>query len=459
MKIRPQKIAVLQIVPKNQGLLPNSLVQALALLEKHSINYRFYDLESAAEDEIGAAVHNLLASIEEQEVLVALSCHFNYPKMASLIFLQLEPQLLKGKKLHICSPYLSFYDLSGWRDAGVEFHFEEIDAYVERVFKLRPLARRDVLAIYPAMLDKYGYAGRQWWSFLAASCDCRCSFCHNRSLAKQSSSRYRVEPEDVVSRMKMARVLGAHYFQIADPSFFNDQLRANTLLDLLIQDPVGLPWRCKVRLDQIDAGRYEKLVAAGCDTIFFGFEHVSARLLRNMNKGERSIELLTDFMRYWGSKVELDVSFLTGIRGERVDDLRDNLAFIAKLARHPGIRCSLGYIILYYRARRQRSYVNCLVAMLFIMNFIPERMSAGKPFIRRVMALCREERFFRFGILTENASSLGLFKELERACRAKQLKEPLEDFYRLMEFNGGELAGMIARARSLESLNKTILAW
>jgi pyruvate-formate lyase-activating enzyme len=459
MRVRRKKFAILQLIPKHQNMLPNQLVRALSLLKYHQVEYAVYDLEASLEAEAGQAVASLFAKIREDEVVVSLACHYNYPKLTSLVLLFMYQGLLKGKQIHVCSPYLSFYPVKQICCENMFFHFVEIDEFLVSYSGWPFVAEGLLLKPMAEVLRDQNYTNREFWTHLTWGCRSSCSFCHNWATAKGRERLVYSGYDEVLSLMQTARALGARKFQFADPDFLGDAAYVGGFLEKLTEAGGFLPWRAKARLDRINESMYEKMLAAGCDRIFFGVEHVSSRMLDRVNKGENTPRLLLDFIKYWGTRVQLDVSFLTGIREETVSELRENIRYISRIDKIRGIEAYLGYVILYSGSARKVAFSDYLVAFLLVCNMLPEEWEIGQDFLRRLLQLCQQEPFFGFFILTENDHSLALFQELLRQNKADIAPDFLSDFARLWTSVDGRLAKIVAGSKTTGEVNQKIDQW
>lgn len=451
------KIAILQIIPDHHSLLPNNLLRALVFLGQHKINYTFYDIEKVNIKGIGLSLESLLESIKEDTVIVSLACNNNYPKVTSLIFLYIYLHILKGKKIHICSPYLSFYDLSSIKRENVFFNFKEIDEFLADIYALKPLDGPSFYKLVPGIIKEHGYSDYVFWTYLTFGCPAACSFCYNRFLKKGDPKIIYNQPHSVINWMKLARITGKDYFEFVDPNFISDKKFTLSFLDNLSKDSLPISWRCKCRLDMIDQDIYEKMIAAGCKTIFFGMEHVSSRLVNSLNKGENTTKCLAEFLTYWKKKVALEFSFIAGMKGESVKDLKDNLAFISKLQALQKVSVYLGYEILFNQKKRVRAKENYLIAFLLLFNSLSSDKEIELKFLNKLLSFCLNERFFDFFILTENEDSLDILQEIVRYYRANKSQKVMRDYGKFMDYQGGEFSNMLLKSKSLEELNKKIL--
>ncbi len=451
-----RKIALLQIIVNHHELLPINLIKAIVLLEQHNIDHAVYNIEMSPQNDFETALTELFSKIKENTIIVSLACHNNYPKIINLAFIFLYISLLKNKTIHICSPYLSFYNLSLIKTKQITFHLEEIDLFLNRYFSLPQLSEHVLFARIPNTIKEYGYANHDFWSYLTFGCTSHCSFCYNSSLKKGNPRLIYSEPSKVIAWMKLARSLGKDNFQFTDPNFFSDKQFTLSFLKSIQQETTRLNWRCKLRLDDINKDIYQNLIAAGCRTIYFGVEHVSEKIIRAIHKNEEPAPLLIEFLKYWGQKTDLQLSLMTGFKEETLQDLEKNISFISKLEKLSHLEPILAYNILYNEQRRKNAVENYLILLLLTLNELPASKTVSRKFFKKLLFLCKQNRFFNFFILTENHNSLALFQALLKYCKEKPNNTALEAYNKLFAYENKDVANMAKKATSLRELNRRI---
>jgi radical SAM superfamily enzyme YgiQ (UPF0313 family) len=258
--------------------------------------------------------------------------------------------------------------------------------------------------------------------------------------------------------MQAGKRLGKTYFEFSEPNFLSDRPFALDFLNRLKQENPGVTWRCKTRLDDIDALTYAQMRAAGCRTIFFGVEHVDLTLLQRIRKGEDSAKKLSEFMSYRQEETVIHLSFMTGIRGETPEALKRNLDMVMQMGSLKGVDPNIGWQILFNRKERKKTYPNFLVAFMFIMNFLPPRMGVTPALMRDVLRLCIREPFFDFLYLTEARESLSLMQQLVVYLKSRPHQQVIRDYDRFMNYEGGLITKLILKSRTLKELNTSILS-
>lgn len=451
-------LAILQIIPKHHELLPVGLLRALATLDELGHPYRFYDVERLPEPDFRLSLMALMSSIKEDTVLVSMACHNNYPKIESLIFLYLYLPLLKNKKVIICSPYFSLYETSLIRRDNVVFSPLNIDEYILDHFKAPPMAEEDFSGRLEPLLVRYGYQDYHFWEYLTFGCYAKCSFCYNRLPFEGAPEITQRSADGVLSWMHTAKRLGKTYFEFCEPNFISDRPFTEVFLKRLKQENLGLTWRCKTRLDDIDPDIYSQMTAAGCRTIFFGVEHVDKSMLRRIRKGENTAQRLKDFLKYRRKETTLHLSFMMGIRGETPLALSRNLEMVLQIAELGHIEPNIGWQILFNRRNRAEVVPNYIIPFMFVMNFLPGHKKVSPALMKDILQICRQEPFFDFWCMTESQASLALMQHLVIFLKSRPQQKVIRDYDRLLQYQGGDLTKLILKSRTLEDLNNGVLS-
>lgn len=454
---RLRSLAILQIIPNHHDLLPARLIKALCLLDGHGYPYGFYDIERFPEPDFRLALLKLLSGIKEDTVLVSMACHNNYPKIESLIFLYLYLPLLKNKKVVICSPYFSLYETSLIQRENVVFSPLDIDEYVIKHLGSPHLTEEIFFQRLEGALARYGYQNYSFWGNLTFGCYAMCSFCYNRLPFEGAPALTKCSVDTVLHWMRAAVRCRKTYFEFGEPNFLADRSFAALFLERLEHENPGVTWRCKTRLDDIDPDIYNQMLAAGCRTIFFGVEHVDGLMLRRIRKGEDCAKRLAEFLKYRRKDTNVQLSFLTGIRGETSMALRRNLEMVLQAGAIESIKPNIGWQILFNRRNRAKTVPNYIIPFMFALNFLPSRMEASPELMRDILRMCLREPFFDFWYMTESNESLALMQQLVIFLKSRPQQAVIKDYDRLLRFQGGELTKLILKSRTLDDLNRDVL--
>ena len=155
-------------------------------------------------------------------------------------------------------------------------------------------------------------------------CPYRCSFCGLQSQSR--TVRYR-SPESVAREIQeIIDRYGIKAFNFQDDTFIVDKKRVHKLMDLI--GPMGITWRCLGRAGLDTYEDYVLMKEAGCQSVSWGIESGSQRILDRMNKQvtvKQNYEVIE-----WAKKAGvLDRIFLiVGFPGETRETLEETKQFV-----------------------------------------------------------------------------------------------------------------------------------
>jgi radical SAM superfamily enzyme YgiQ (UPF0313 family) len=164
-------------------------------------------------------------------------------------------------------------------------------------------------------------------------CPFRCSFCASVPIWGNKAV-YR-SPEHIVSEIRYLH----DTFRIREFRFFDDTFtaRKDNVINLckLLVDSFGeryFSWWCLSRVNTVDEHVLSWLKKAGCSQIHLGVESGSDKVLKLMNKGittEQVIKAVELAKRY---KFWVHTFFMIGLPYETLEDIRETAEFIKKIA-------------------------------------------------------------------------------------------------------------------------------
>jgi radical SAM superfamily enzyme YgiQ (UPF0313 family) len=147
-----------------------------------------------------------------------------------------------------------------------------------------PFPRWDLLGVHGAR----GTGKRVWTRPVGGfpvlgsrSCPEFCTYCPHRIL---SSYRARSVASIVEELRLLCETVSTPFVIFRDPLFTQDRDRCLALCDAIVGQRLRLAFECETRLDRLDDVLLERLRAAGCRTIDFGVESVSADALRRVGR-------------------------------------------------------------------------------------------------------------------------------------------------------------------------------
>ena len=116
-----------------------------------------------------------------------------------------------------------------------------------------------------------------------------------------------------------------------DDIFTVHKERIKQILHMIIDNKLGMKWKCEARTDHLDKEICQLMKKAGCIRVKLGFESGSDRILKMIEKDET-----TDDMRH-GAKLLREANvpytgyFMAGFPSETDDDLRQTIEFAKEI--------------------------------------------------------------------------------------------------------------------------------
>jgi radical SAM superfamily enzyme YgiQ (UPF0313 family) len=116
-----------------------------------------------------------------------------------------------------------------------------------------------------------------------------------------------------------------------DDAFTLNRRRAESISNLIDEEGLDFSWTCSSRVSALTLRLLQKLRRAGCDTLYFGVESGSQRILDFIKKGitldqsKRAVEIVKRV------GIKALASFMLGIPGETINAMRKTIAFAKKL--------------------------------------------------------------------------------------------------------------------------------
>ncbi len=185
-------------------------------------------------------------------------------------------------------------------------------------------------------------------------CPYKCTYCASPFHWDRKTTRLR-SPESVIEEMKH---LKEHYWHatkydysasanisekdslkiedntlvyFVDDVFTVHKKRVKKLLRMMIDEKLGMKWKCEARADHLDEEICELMHEAGCERVKIGFESGSNRILSQIKKLETREEMLKGAAMLKKAKVPFSGYFMAGFPGETDDDVRETIDFAKKV--------------------------------------------------------------------------------------------------------------------------------
>ena len=185
-------------------------------------------------------------------------------------------------------------------------------------------------------------------------CPYKCTYCASPFHWDRKTTRLR-SPESVIDEM---RHLKENYWQstkfdysasanigdkeslkiedntlvyFVDDVFTVNKKRVKKLLRMMIDQKLGMRWKCEARADHLDDEICELMAEAGCERVKIGFESGSDKILKQVQKLETREEMLEGANMLKRAGVPFSAYFMTGFPGETDDDVRQTINFAKEI--------------------------------------------------------------------------------------------------------------------------------
>ena len=181
-------------------------------------------------------------------------------------------------------------------------------------------------------------------------CPYKCTYCASPFHWDRKTTRLR-SPESVIDEM---RLLKENYWQstkfdysasanigdkeslkiedntlvyFVDDVFTVNKKRVKKLLRMMIDQKLGMRWKCEARADHLDDEICELMAEAGCERVKIGFESGSDKILKQVQKLETRQEMLEGANMLKKAGVPFSAYFMVGFPGETDDDVKQTIDF------------------------------------------------------------------------------------------------------------------------------------
>ncbi len=183
--------------------------------------------------------------------------------------------------------------------------------------------------VTPVVDDRRGLA-----LVTSRGCPHRCGYCYNRSV---NGSRWQGEPAGaVLEDLERIAALGERGVILFDDNFFVSRRRVETIARGLVDRGLRLAIKADCRADYLaryDDDFLELLARAGFSLLYIGAESGSDRMLEAMRKDATVEQLLEANRKLARAGIRPHYSFMAGLPGERIDDVRATIELMLRLKR------------------------------------------------------------------------------------------------------------------------------
>jgi anaerobic magnesium-protoporphyrin IX monomethyl ester cyclase len=161
-------------------------------------------------------------------------------------------------------------------------------------------------------------------------CPYSCAYCETKELWGNTCRTF--TPQRVVDEIKyMVKTYGTKGIYFVGDNFTINKKKTIELCELIKKNKIDIKWVCDTRANSVSQELLHEMKAAGCQTIFFGIESGSPRILEKLNKNITLQEVADAFALCRKEGMQTAASFMLGIPGETFDDLDATFKFAKKL--------------------------------------------------------------------------------------------------------------------------------
>ena len=186
-------------------------------------------------------------------------------------------------------------------------------------------------------------------------CPYRCNYCASPFHWKRDKTQYR-SPESVIAEMSHLKenywdtqkefdysasanadakqnliIKDNTIVYFVDDIFTVKKKRVKTILSMMIEQNLGMDWKCEARTDHLDDEICELMSKAGCSRVKLGFESGSNRLLKSIQKDETREDMLRGVKMLKNANVPFTAYFMAGFPGETDEDLEQTIEFAKEI--------------------------------------------------------------------------------------------------------------------------------
>jgi anaerobic magnesium-protoporphyrin IX monomethyl ester cyclase len=160
-------------------------------------------------------------------------------------------------------------------------------------------------------------------------CPYHCAYCETKKLWGPTCRAF--SPQRVAAEIEhLVQNFGSRGVYFVGDNFTINKKRTIKLCNLM-KEKLEIKWVCDTRVDQISRDLLKEMKSAGCQTIWFGVESGSARILEKLNKKITLEQISHAFKLCKQEGIQLACSFMVGIPGETVEDMEATFKFARKL--------------------------------------------------------------------------------------------------------------------------------
>ncbi len=161
-------------------------------------------------------------------------------------------------------------------------------------------------------------------------CPYRCTFCEAHKLWTRRA-RFRT-PENVISEIRsVIDEYHSHDFRFNDDSFTVNRKRVMEICRRIIEEKLDIGWTCLSRVDLVDDELLAMMKEAGCQSISFGIESGSERILKLIKKDTNRDMIFQAVRQVRKNKIKFSTCFMIGLPFETREDIDQSLQMMKRI--------------------------------------------------------------------------------------------------------------------------------
>ena len=161
-------------------------------------------------------------------------------------------------------------------------------------------------------------------------CPYSCAYCETKELWGNTCRTF--TPQRIIDEIEyMVKTYGTKGIYFVGDNFTINKKKTLELCELINKNKIEIKWVCDTRANLVSQELLHEMKAAGCQTIFFGVESGSPRILEKLNKNITLQEVADAFALCRKERIQTAASFMLGIPGETFNDLDATFKFAKQL--------------------------------------------------------------------------------------------------------------------------------
>ncbi|MAG21803.1 MAG: hypothetical protein CL943_00660 [Candidatus Diapherotrites archaeon] len=208
--------------------------------------------------------------------------------------------------------------------SGIAFR-EQGKAVEKKLTKPHDYSELPLPAFELAPMDSY--VKRDALLISSRGCPFQCTFCfwgHSKWRSKK--------PEQTADEVELlVNKYGFKSIGFPDQNFTIDKNYVFGFCDEIEKRGLNFTWHCDSRVESAQPELLKRMKETGCDRIFYGIEHISDEILKNMHKSQDKEEVLRAVKLTQKIGIPVVTPFIIGLPGETKQTLKELKDFIVEL--------------------------------------------------------------------------------------------------------------------------------